>query len=280
MIGTVARWGGRLRGNYSVLQAKIFWCLGRFVRFLSTVEARAHLQRNGPLRVLVDSSVLFHAVTHESPWISTGKAKWGTQEIETGYMARVPVHAEDCDFEVFREIRYLPGIAHLARLGHLKLCTSAELLAEQFRQPIGRFKGYGYYDLNLFSGISFESVDGRQLDLKNPQEKQLARVSACCDSLFRSMLQLLGKRHSLDVYHVFTAEKFQLFAFLHVDLTFQRHLNQHRKHSVISSLRTRVLLPSELGVLIKLRPMSPRLLSYEDASFFVRPDLHLPEQKR
>lgn len=270
----------RIRGRWAFLKRKLSLNLGRFVRYLATRKARCYLRKTGPLRVLVDSSVLAHAITHETAWISTGKNMWGTQEIETGYQARVPVHAEDCDLELFREVRFLPGLAHLARLGLLRPCTSAELRSEQFRQPIGRFRGYYYFDLDLFSGIQFEPVDGWHVESRDSEQGQLERVAACPDPLFRSLVQLLGQKHSLDAFHVYTAEKHQLYAFLHLDLKFQRHVNQHRHHAVLGGLRTKILLPSELGKLIGLEPMSPRRLSYEDASFFVRPDLSLPEQKR
>jgi hypothetical protein len=233
-----------------------------------------------PLTLLVDSSVLAHGITHESAWISGGKKMWGPHEIETGYQTRVPVHADDSDSDLFREIRFLLGIAHLARLGLLQLCTSAELRAEQFRQPAGRFRGYYYDDLNLFSGIEFKGIDGWQLDFGNAAEKQLDRVTDCPDPRFRALVALLGQKHSLDAYHVATAERNGLYAFLHLDLKFSRHVEQHRQHDALNQLQTRILLPSELAALIGLLPMNPRLLSHEESSFFVRGNLHLPEQRR
>ena len=46
--------------------------------------------------VLIDSCVRTHAVTHEEAWIDTGTVLWGgVHPINTGYIARVPVHAAD-----------------------------------------------------------------------------------------------------------------------------------------------------------------------------------------
>jgi len=239
------------------------------------------MEKQTPPTILIDSSVLFHAVTHETTWVSTGTAKWGNAvEIDTGYAARVPVHAEESTADVYPHIKFLPGIAHLARLGHLRLMSSAELTAEQFRQPIGRFRGYGYDDLNLFEGISMESLDGNHYDLKDAKRKQLERVNSCTDPLFRQLLGVLGEKNSLDAYHIFTSERHQCFCFLHLDLKLDRLIQRQIRHPAWPALRTKVLLPSALGQELKLAPMSPRFLSYENVAFFSRPDLFIPGQMR
>ncbi|MGH3041601.1 MAG: hypothetical protein ACRDNG_07670, partial [Gaiellaceae bacterium] len=112
----------------------------------STFRARNLLRKDGPITVLVDNTVLDHSVTHETAWISTGVKKWGAHDVQTGYQARIAVHPADSTSEEYRNIQFLPGIAHLARIGFISLKTSAELNDEQFRQPVGRFRGYGYFD--------------------------------------------------------------------------------------------------------------------------------------
>src|SRR5262249_28230638 len=113
-----------------------------------------------PLKILLDNSVLGFAVTHESAWISTGTKKWGgTVDIDTGYMARVPVHSAENRSEEYQNIRYLAGIAELAADGFLALHTSAELNGERWRQPLGRFKGYGWFDQSLFKGAQIATID-------------------------------------------------------------------------------------------------------------------------
>jgi len=230
---------------------------------------------------LVDSSVLFHAITHETAWVSTGTAKWGNAvEIDTGYSARIPVHAEDCEAEVYAHIRFLPGLAHLARLGYLRLLTSAELAAEQFRQPAGRFYGYGFDGLNLFEGVRMESVDGKRFDLQDAKNKQIERIRNCADPLFRELVSVLGEKSSLDAYHILTAERHRCFCFLHMDLKLDRVVKQHARHPAIRRLTVKILLPSALGEELKLVPMSPRFLSFENLSLFSRPDLFVPGQMR
>ena len=127
---------------------------------LSAFQARSLLKREGPISLLVDNTVLAHGVTHETAWISTGPARWGPHRFEGGYLARVPVHAADANSREYQNIGYLPGIAHLARQGHIIMKTSAELEAEKDRQPIGRFSGYGWFDFNIFQKVPIESIDG------------------------------------------------------------------------------------------------------------------------
>src|SRR5665647_35220 len=125
---------------------------------IATLKASKKLKTANVERILIDSTVLAHGVTHETAWVDTGKAYWGDIEIDTGYAARIPVHDDRDDREAARSTRYLPGIASLARRGHLMLATSCELRDEQWSQPVGRFRGYGLYDFSLFSNVKFETI--------------------------------------------------------------------------------------------------------------------------
>ena len=271
----------RVTGRYRGLREDVLRHSCRGLVSLSTVPARMHLRHTGVLKILIDNSVLFHAVTHETGWISTGTKKWGPLDIETGYAARIPVHSPTNDKRVYNEVRYLAGIAHLARRGALQLFDSAELQAERFRQPMGRFRGYGYADLGLFNDVKIESIDdGLHLDLNDPKETQLKRVDSCSDPQFRSLLDLLGQRQSLDAYHVYTADKFDLFCFLHIDFPLEASIAQHASNPALASLKTKVLRPSQLGRLLGLLPIDTNILSYEGSSFPVHPELHWDTQAR
>ena len=80
------------------------------------------------------------------------------------------MHDPEDTSEDYRNIKYLPAITHLARAGHIELKTSAELKDETFRQPSGRFRGYGYSDYSVFGGLSIESVDGFVMPNLGPSE--------------------------------------------------------------------------------------------------------------
>lgn len=250
---------------------------------ISTLQARFALRKRAPVSVLVDNTILKDGITHETGWISTGPKLWGGKiEVETGYMARIPVHSPDNSGRVYREVRYLAGIAQLARTGHLKLCTSAELMAERFRQPMGRFRGYGWADHNVFGGIDMPSVDGIHIDLNSPVDTQRRRIAQCADPLYRALVAKLGPKSSQDAYHIFTAEKHGLFCFLHMDFKLANQVAQYSRVAPFKELRTRILLPSDLARIIGLLPVDSNLLTIgDDDQFFpTRADLHSDAQQR
>ena len=248
---------------------------------LATFQARLSLKAGKPLALLIDSSVLGHAVIHETGWISTGTKKWGHHDVDTGYMARIPVHAPDNDSRTYNEVQYLAPIAHLHRTSNIKLVSSAELFAEQFRQPMGRFRGYGWADYHAFKGIQFESVDGLHLDMTKPLEAQRERLDSNTAPLFRELVTLLGEKSSQDAWHIYTAQKYGLFAFLHIDFSLAAKIHQHKNAPVIRNLKTRVLLPSQFAKLFHILPVKTNLLGSEEDGFFpMRNDLHMPDQRR
>jgi hypothetical protein len=252
----------------------------------STYQARKRLPIDPPLAILVDNSVLGHAVTHESGWVSTGPKMWGPHEIDTGYMARVPVHTDENETEIYRNATYLSGIAHLGKVGRVRLCTSAELRDETWRKPSGMFGGYGYFDFSVFGAVELECIDrlegGWMLAPYAPslQEQQQRRINSSDDLLFKALLNRLGEKQNLDAWHIRTAEKYGMFCFLTMDLKLRRTFERWRSYEPFKSMKTVVMTPEEFGRAFKLIPVPPRLHSYDGASFFVRPDLHMPGEKR
>ncbi|CAN5487374.1 hypothetical protein BH10PSE11_BH10PSE11_23130 [soil metagenome] len=248
---------------------------------ISTLGARRYLKRNGPLRILIDTSVIGNAVTHETGWISTGPKMWGNIEVNTGYMARIPVHSPTNKTRMYQEIRYLPGIAHLARHNFLKLFTSGELQAEAFSQPAGRFSGYGWYDYNVFKNTKIETIDDAfYLDLVNPKQAQQTRLKGCQEPLFLSLVENLGESNNQDAFHIFTAEKFGLDVFLCLDFPLVNKIRSLSHKLPFRELRTKVMLPSDLASLIRQLPFDTNLHSYVDSSVPRRADLHMPGEQR
>lgn len=258
----------------------------RLVHF-STWQARRRLSENQPLGVLVDNTVLGLAVTHETAWISTGVSLWGGKvPVETGYSARIPVYSANNLSENYEHVTYLAGIAHLAKLGRLRLCTSAELRDERWRQPGGRFTGYGYFDHSLFGNLKIECIDRLTgswvlapggIPLK---EQQLKRINSSADPLFRVLLNRLGERQSLDAWHIRTAEVHGLYCFLTADLKLRRSVERWKDYEPFKSMSTKVLTPSEFGKAFGMLPTPPHFQSYTNASFIVRSDLHMPGERR
>ena len=256
----------------------------------STDHARAKLAPLGRIKILVDNTVLHHAITHETAWVSTGpKMLGGMHKIDTGYLARVPVHAANSKSREYRHVRYLAGIAHLCRIGCLDLHTSAELKEEQYRQPCGRYLGYSYCDHSLFGDLKIDSIDGfavttlgpAYLNLPSGKDQQCTRLEAYKrDPFFAALVKCLGQNNSQDAWHIYTAEKHGMFCFLTMDFKLIRTVAAQSGSEPIKSLRTLVLTPEDFGKRFGLLPVAPHVLSYNDASFFVRFDLHMQSSKR
>ena len=255
---------------------------------IATLEAPKKLKAANVERVLIDNTVLAHGVTHETAWVDTGKALWGDTEIDTGYAARIPVHDDRDNTEAARSIRYLPGIASLARRGHLKLATSNELQDEQLTQPAGRFRGYGLYDFSVFSDIKFETIKDRQYSvvigayagLPSVKEQRMKRLDAKGDPLFQDLVSVLGPKNSQDAWHIATAEHSHCYCFLTMDFRLIRNVRAQAKNKTIKSLRTRIMTPEEFGREFSINPIPPRLFSYHNASFPVIHQENWPDSKR
>jgi hypothetical protein len=282
---------GRLRAYPEHLRFKWYPKIARVCLNLATYQARQSLKGVPPL-VLVDNTVLDAAVTHETRWISTGTKEWGNQQINTGYSARVPVHSAANQSDRYKQITYLTSIAHMARLGALKLHLSAELEDEQFRQPGGRFRGYSYCDYSLFSDIELESIDGwtcatmgpSWMGLPSVAEQQRRRLRQSDDQLFHDLFALLkeqlGQKCDQDAWHIRTAERHRMLCFLTMDGPLLKACQSLRKKEPLRSMTTQIMSPEELGKHLGLVPIHPHLLSYNDASWFVRNDYTMPGERR
>ena len=287
----IQRWIDNLSYRY---KAKLVnWLLQ-----LSTHRARSRLAGSGPVTVLIDNSVLGHGRTHETVTYMQ-KITWppGSEPEEVPIIYRAPIDfTKEYGKLVYESIRYLPGIAHLARFGFLTFRTSFELLSERNHQPMGRFHGEkGSFDYWLFKDSDIESVDGYDVpdfDLEyfsnNPtvdkvicstdidpleiypenKQKQRDRVSGSDDPLYKGLAKILPEKWNLDAWHIRTAEVHGLFCFLTMDFKLRRIIEQKKKREPISSLRTMVLTPKEFGQHIGLWPIEPQIceLAESDAA--------------
>ncbi len=279
LINTIQNFPEHLRFKYGppIVRRLVHW---------STFQARRKLPVDPPLGILIDNSVLGNAVTHESAWVSTGPKMWGPHEIDTGYMARVPVHTDENESTIYRNLTYLSGITHLGKADKLRLCTSAELRDETWRKPTGMFQGYGYFDFSIFGDVKLECIDelegGWMMAPGGPslEEQQQRRLRNKIDPLFHALVNRLGPKQNLDAWHITTAERHGLFCFLTMDFKLRRSVERWKDYEPFKSMKTRIMTPEEFGREFELIPFPPRLHSYTDASFPVRTDLHMPGEKR
>lgn len=269
-----------LRRKANAIRLYCWRAAAEFYVALCVYAAKQHLRKHGPITVLIDNSALGHGITHESAWIDTGTTMWGNVPVPTGYSARIPVHAVDISDRVYREVRYLVGIAELARAGLIKLMTSAELHAEVTRQPIGRFRGYRIDDLNIFDDLAIASVDGYHLDLVAAKESQQCRIQARTDEPFAAIARLLPQKSNLDAWHLHTAHVHKAFCFLTMDFRLKNTVSSLSRNNAFPALQTKLMLPSDLGAAIGLRPIDTFLISYRKAIWAVHPEMNLPGSRR
>jgi len=259
-----------------------------FVTSIAMTEASRRLKATNVRRILIDNTVLAHSVTHETSWVDTGKAHWGDIEIDTGYAARIPVHDDRDVREAAKSVRYLPGIANLARRGVIVLATSHEIQDEQWTQPSGRFRGYGLYDFSLFGNVKLETIKdpgysvvfGSHLGFPSLEEQRKKRLGSKTDPLFRQLVSVLGPNNSQDAWHIATAEHNGCYCFLTMDFKLIRNVRAQARNAIIEGLRTKVLTPEEFGREFRIIPIPPRLFSYHNASYPVVHEMNWPDSKR
>jgi hypothetical protein len=245
-----------------------------------------------PLKVLVDNTVLDVAITHETRWITTNVQKIGDYVHHAGYQARVPVYSIKNKSERHRQASFLAGLIHLSKLKLIHFYTSAELSDERFRQPIGRFKGYGLFDRSLFGRANLPSIDGSVMPtlgsswMKLPpaKEQQRDRIRTKADALFDALYQLLsnqlGQKCTQDCWHIRTAETHGCFAFLTTDKPLLKAWASLGHKEPIKSMKTKVLSPAQLAEHLGVSPVPALLLSYEEVRVPVRVDHTMPGEKR
>lgn len=170
----------------------------------------------------------------------------------------------------------------------MEFCTSAELQDELYRQPSGRFRGYGSFDHSLLSRITMESVDGhaigvtgpRWMGLPNHKDQQQARLASRDDPLYLALVSIMGQKNNLDAWHIFTAERHGMNCFLTMDFKLEKLAKANAHREPFRSLKTRIITPKDFGTELGLMPINPVIFSYHGASWFVRADLHWPDNKR
>ena len=285
MDGFFRKMTSRIKGRF---QYSVFPWLVDSLTSAAMTKAAKNLKKENIGRILIDNTLLAHGVTHKTAWIDTGKAEWGDVEIETGYAARIPVHSEQDNSEAARSVRYLPGIANLAKRGHIILAMSQELRDEQWTQPSGRFVGYGVYDFSIFQGLEIETIDDPEysmviapnLSVPSLKEQRRKRLASKTDPLYHDLIKVLGWNNSQDIWHIVTAERNDCYCFLTMDFGLIGNVRAQEKNKVIQSLRTKIITPEEFGMEFSIVPLSPRLLSFHGASFPVAAKTNWENSKR
>lgn len=280
----------RIRQFREELKFKHMPRLAEWAVWAASINSMPKLQEMKPIKLLLDSTIHAHAVTHEDAWIDTGTVLWGgIQPIATGYAARIPVHSTENESREYKDICYLTIITSLVRKGIFELYTSSELMAERDRHPPARFDNVTYSGFSLLDGLKVESLDGWNFDayvmhgasINDLQCAQRARLQASEDGLFKAIMKTLGgEAHSQDAWHIRTAQAHGMYALITMDYKLVRLATAQRERLVKLGAAVRILTPTQLANELSLGEVPPYLFSYNNASFPVRADLHWPDERR
>jgi hypothetical protein len=280
----------RIRGFRTNLAFRYMPRIAEGMVWAASAKAMPKLREIAPVKLLLDSTIHYNAVTHEDAWIDTGTVLWGAvQPIKTGYAARIPVHSADNDTQLYRDISRLTVITTLARKGVFELYTSAELMAERTRHPQARFRATGYSGFSLLDGLEIKSVDGWNFDsfttggatISDLTEMQRRRLRESGDSIYEAALHTLGsEKHSQDAWHIRTAQVTGMYGLLTMDYSLIRLVSAQSKKLQQAGVTIKIITPSQLNSELGLGAVAPYLFSYTNASFPVRADLCWPNERR
>lgn len=280
----------RIRQFREHLKFKYMPRLAEWAVWAASINSMPKLQAMKPIKLLLDSNIHAHAVTHEDAWIDTGTVLWGgVQPIETGYAARIPVHSTENKSREYKDICHLTVITRLVRKGVFELYTSSELMSERDRHPPARFDNVTYSGFSLLDGLKVESLDGWNFDayvmhgLSTDvlQRAQSARLKGSDDRLYEAILKTLGgEAHSQDAWHIRTAQVHGMYAFVTMDYKLVRLATAQRERLIKLGAEVQILTPSQLAKQLSLGEVPPYLFSHNNASFPVRADLHWPDERR
>jgi hypothetical protein len=273
---------------YPMKRAKIWWNNLRHKAWVWMAEIvirvaitpAAYKLKKRPILILIDNCALGDAVTHETVWISTGTKMWGDIPFESGYSARIPVHSPENEQAAYNEVKYLIGIAELAKRSLIIVATSDLLRAERSWQPTGRFLGYGTNDLNVFANVKISDIGETYFDTLGGKEAVAAHLGCIEDEPFHTLKKFYEPNQSFDVWHLHTANIASAYCFLTTDRKFINKTRQAMKRKGFPQLGSLPMLPSELAKQIGLNPIHSFLVSYRNQVWAVRHDLSMPGGKR
>ncbi|MBL0375512.1 hypothetical protein JJB09_26240 [Rhizobium sp. KVB221] len=97
---------------------------------------------------------------------------------------------------------------------------------------------------------------------------------------FKAVNAVVGATSVVCVWHLHTANKYGAYCFLTTDSKFVNATRQAKKRRGFPNLVSKPMLPSELAATFSLKPIHSFAVSYRDQVFAVRPELHLPDEKR
>jgi len=213
------------------------------------------------MRLLIDNSILHHAVAIKGTWKDNGTVFWGGEiPVRTGQIESVLYSHKIKPSKGGDQTMFIAALAEEFGSGRIKAFYSDALKFETLHLPGGRFKGANYGDMSLFANVTCEkltTLDGFSLTIPSddPIEKLREYLRACQAPGYRKILQALESvitkpekklMASQDAWHLYTVISNGLDAFLTVDTTLIGQIKSLPAGPIGSELRGLVHLPSEI----------------------------------
>lgn len=273
-------WGDMRRYNH-----KIIPILAKALSELSVWGRKAKVLKLIKNGILIDINIHAWSVTHETSNIIIGDIEWRDITIKDGntQSARIPKYSSNDKSREFLDIKYLTPIKTLLNKGVLKLWSSAELKEELFLQNSGRYRGYTENSYCLIPDTLLSPIDGYFTENRiwgpnipyNFVEARKKRLKRKTDPLYRELADSVPEKHSQDVWHLYTAEKYELYCMLTMDYKFVNLVNSMRNKYPWVTINTKIMTPTDFGLKFGLLPVDPNIFSYNKLSYnSVRADLY------
>lgn len=213
-------------------------------------RSMAGTQNAEPFTVLLDGMIRPWAVTHESV-IRPQTVQWGplTLTLPVAGLGPKP-RLETNHVRRQRQMDCLPRIVDLAASGEIRLFTTFEIDFEGWGRPGVIGKGT---DVDLFRSVKVEKIPpavnrtvlwgGIESETKGKKQRFLDGIR---DKRFLDLRAVIGSKHAGDIFHLWSAEKAGVDAFLTMDLKFINAVMNARRNRRGIAIEVDVLSPSEL----------------------------------
>ena len=216
-------------------------------------------------RVLIDNSVLNHAVTIKGRWQSNGTSMWGHIPINTGQLVSRIEPIKIRESKGGDQILYIAALAKAFEKNSIHAVTTDVMKFERMHQPAGRFTGTNYGDMSLFRNVhcsSIQTLEGFSFSM--PVDRPIEELRAHLlrsnmepfveihNSLRANLDEINQMKMSQDAWHLHSALAHNLNAFLVTDTALIGQIKSLPKCNLRDTLLDIVYLPSELCEKLKV----------------------------
>ncbi len=225
------------------------------------VRSRMHRVRP-PISATFDTVVAQLCKIERGAWYSTGRTKWGPEELDQGFYG--PMESPFTD-DQRREIPYINAVCELVRTGQMDLYKIPTIEDEKKRSPSKHSDHLGC--VNIDHGIRHKDLGFECARMKYTLSKIRGfpfptEQKDCSLNIggYAEFLQYFnGRGQARDVWHLMLCDSFGIEIFFTCDHRFLNRYKQIRTKMPVQGPRTRVMRPSDFCNMIGCRgiPVAP-----------------------